>query len=270
MNVCQLSFGKEPQIQEIEARWQAIGLLTVQDNEKRENTFRVLVSGANKDIFLKFIALQESDCSIKLEVGPWESPLVDSIKPPVNEDSSPFILEIPESQLRISISPLDIQTPKPCQITYHIAMKTIDSAKGYDQEPLALADECGDRGHTTDDTEINLGALLADMDFAIREPKYKKTDREITFNSLKARVQCTVTKGIVTVCLKEKLGNEFEKRCEPQELPATNKPVWVPEKALDPIGEDKLWLVEITGEAAENTIEVNYNEIINNNYAPNR
>lgn len=237
MSENRLSFSEDLRFETAAGRWEACGLLSVWDDEKRENTFQVLVSGMSKDNVQNFMQAQREKCNFMLEVQP-EPFLSDEDEMLTDEPSFPFMLNPLGTGLCISITPQDIKTPKPCRISYHIALDTDDDrATSFSSEQF----------------ELNEG----------------ETYREITFQGRQAEVQCTVDSGKVEVWLEEKIGGKFEPCGEPQILSVnpSKQPVWVPGPGrsnphTSRSGESVQWRVAVKGQQARNKCKITYDTII--------
>lgn len=233
MSENRLFFGEAPSLAVRAGRYEASGLLSVWDDEQRENTFQVLVSGEYEDEVQDFIRDPQKKCIFLLEVQP-EPSLSEVDEVLTDESSSPFLLNPRETTLLISIAPQEITTPRPCRISYHIF---IDRVVPYSLE------------------QIDLGK--------------GKTHQEITFQRRQAEVQCTVETGKVEVWLEEEIAGKFERRGESQILSGNpnKQPVWVPGPTrgnpyTSRSGESVRWRVAITGQQADNKCTIIYDAIV--------
>ncbi|MBN2002675.1 MAG: hypothetical protein JXA21_04905 [Anaerolineae bacterium] len=230
MSEYQLSFGEEPNIQQVQDIWKVTGLLTAWDIEGRANKFYVCVSGATRAVVHEFVTTYESNYDIRPEV--IQQSLTDP-EPAPGDGSQSFTVGASEAQLKIEISPLEIQTPQPYRIVHHIAI-------------MGLLTEDATRiscGHEIDLMEVSYGKL---------EPQQVKEDQwevAVVFQAPKAKVKCKVDDGsLATICLSEEDGDKWELRGSIKEN-ITDK-VWLPgpteNDVLAQISSGK-WRVEVRG-----------------------
>jgi len=226
MNKYQLLFDEEPQ--KIGESWQTTGLLTALDTAGRENTFRVLASGASCGVVQEFIMAQKFNCSIKPEV--IHSPLVSSDKNSIDRASQSFIFGSLRAPLTVSISPLQVQSPEPYQVFYHFDV--IQSAK-------ELSD---------DDNDEDVAMSFSSEEFLSGKPWPR-----LVLRASEMQVTCELLSGEVAVRLIEKNGG---KQIGPVPINQPKKQIRVPENPLKTqSGAEGEWLVEVTRSKLANTSE---------------
>lgn len=204
MSTYQMSFSEAPHIEQIDGMWRVMGVLTMRDDAECEHIFHVSVWGCALSTLEEFIITQHKECGIHPEI------CADPGLEFWDEDEQSFAYKIPDSQLEIKVTPHKIQTSKPYQICYHIAV-----GEGVDTPAVNFGlfsfspPECVAKGESWEKS-ILFDAPKARIDFHVSAGEIEAVTLCET-NGHTGRTHGPV-KAVSTISLPEQAGTYFESR----------------------------------------------------------